>query len=202
MAAASILMLCCTAWALGQEPSPTATQDKEAEQLGERLVRRAVNQADEDVMETVLRLMNEATRKLEIEFDAGQETQTLQSRILERLDEAIRLAASQRRASRRRQSQWIGEKRKNPSRPNEKGKEESGPRAQSDRSTDSEAATGPAVRQEVESLKGDMRELRRAWGLLPERQRDQIIQGSGEDFLERYREWIERYYRALQEAEQ
>lgn len=48
---------------------------------------------------------------------------------------------------------------------------------------------------------GDIHELRRTWGHLPMREREEIIQGIGESFLERYRDWIERYYRALQEAE-
>jgi hypothetical protein len=52
------------------------------------------------------------------------------------------------------------------------------------------------------SAGGELREFRRAWGHLPMREREEIIQGIAESFLERYREWIERYYRALQETEE
>ena len=194
------LFFVATAWS--QEPTPTTAKDVETEKLGERLVRRAASQTDEDIMATVLRLMDEAARKLEIEFDAGEETQALQSSILERLDEAIRMAASQRRTSRRGRSDWTGEKRKMPSRPNGEDPRKSEDQDQGDRSRTAGAGAGQGQPQKVEPLGGDLRELRRAWGLLPQREREQILQGSGEAFLERYREWIERYYRALQEAEE
>jgi hypothetical protein len=42
--------------------------------------------------------------------------------------------------------------------------------------------------------------MRRSWGHLPQRDREEVIQGIGEACLERYRVWIERYYRALQET--
>jgi hypothetical protein len=48
---------------------------------------------------------------------------------------------------------------------------------------------------------GDLQDLRRAWGHLPMREREEIIQGVGERYLERYRDWIERYYRTLQETD-
>ena len=54
----------------------------------------------------------------------------------------------------------------------------------------------------AESTRGDLREVRGTWGHLPMRDREEVIQGIGETFLERYREWIERYYRALQESDE
>lgn len=203
LASIATLFFVATAW--GQKPpptTPTTPKDVETEKLGDRLVRRAASQADEDIMATVLRLMDEAARKLEIEFDAGEETQALQTSILERLDEAIRMAASQRRKSRRGRSDWTGEKRKRPSRPNGENPRESVDQDQEIRSRNAGAGAGQGQPQKVEPLGGDMRELRRAWGLLPQREREQILQGSSEAFLERYREWIQRYYRALQEAEE
>lgn len=194
------LFFVATAWS--EKPPPTPPKDVETEKLGDRLVRRAASQTDEDIMAAILRLMDEAASKLEIEFDAGEETQALQTSILERLDEAIRMAASQRRASRRGRSDWTGEKRKMPSRSNGENPRKSEDQAQGDRSRNAGAGAGQRQPQEVEPLGGDMRELRRAWGLLPQREREQILQGSSEAFLERYREWIERYYRALQVAEE
>jgi hypothetical protein len=47
---------------------------------------------------------------------------------------------------------------------------------------------------------GELIDVRRAWGHLPMREREEIIQGVNEEFLEEYREWVERYYRALQES--
>ena len=47
---------------------------------------------------------------------------------------------------------------------------------------------------------GDLDARRRAWGHLPMRERDEILQGLSDQYLQRYRVWIERYYKALQEA--
>ena len=47
-----------------------------------------------------------------------------------------------------------------------------------------------------------LRELRRGWGRLPARDRDEVVQGFDQDFLTKYRQWIERYYRALASPEE
>ena len=197
-----VLMFSCVVPVWGQDPGNADAKDSKAEQLGQRLIRKAVAQQDEDLMETVLRLMDEAAKKLEIEFDAGRETQVLQGRIVDRLEEAIRQAAAQRRSSRRSQSQWTGEKRRGPSQAEGGQSKQSSAQSGSADSKDARAASSSADPPDVEPHRGELREVRRTWGLLPRRQRDEIIQGSGEAFLERYREWIERYYRALQEAEE
>ena len=44
-------------------------------------------------------------------------------------------------------------------------------------------------------------EATRGWGFLPERDRDEIIQGFEETFMSKYREQIERYYRLLAREE-
>ena len=65
---------------------------------------------------------------------------------------------------------------------------------------DAEGTTTPNAAGETKPVRGDLQETRRSWGLLPQRERDEMIQGSSEGYIERYREWIERYYRALQES--
>ena len=45
----------------------------------------------------------------------------------------------------------------------------------------------------------DRAEVRRGWGFLPQRDREAIVQGSNEEFHAKYREYIERYYRAIAE---
>ena len=46
------------------------------------------------------------------------------------------------------------------------------------------------------------REWRSGWGHLPQRDRDEIIQGVGERSLDKFRRWIERYYKALSDADE
>jgi hypothetical protein len=173
-------------------------QNKE-DRLGERLIREAATDSQEDLMARIIRLMDNVTRNLEIDFDPGTQTQALQQRIIDELDEAIREAALKRRPRRSSGASQRGDKRRMPEEgqgPGEQTSAESGEAGEpGHRTADSAAADRPPV-------DGDIHELRRTWGHLPMREREEIIQGIGESFLERYRDWIERYYRALQEAEE
>lgn len=183
----------------GQEGRPSDGQPHE-EGLTERLIREAASAGDEDVMDEVLRLMEDVSYRLEITFDAGSETQGVQQRLTERLDEAILSAALQRRSGGDSQAPSPGDERR----------EQRGPGQRSDTRADG-AASDPAAASRstaaagagAAGLRGDaaLRENRRAWGLLPPRQREEVLQGSSEAYLEQYRAWIERYYRALQESE-
>lgn len=199
----SVLALVLLGWvpAVGQDKPQATEPDDKDERLGERLIRQAAADSDEDLMDSIIRLMSEAARKLEIEFDAGGQTQTVQSKILDRLDDAIKAAASQRRPRRRTGPPSDADKRRMPKgkrRTSDKGGRPTDSRMDSSSSSPSDAEGKPLDR---ESTSGDLRELRRTWGHLPMREREEIIQGITESFLERYREWIERYYRALQETE-
>ncbi len=198
-----------------QEKGRPPVSERRDVKLGERLVHRAVADADEGLMESIARLMNEAARRLEIEFDAGDKTQALQRRVLDRLNHAVKVAASQRRTVGHRfeTGATSADKRRMPKgRPRTPDERKRSPEDESDRASDVSAASllrratlrSGAASLTVEQGKspgGDLRELRRSWGHLPMREREEIIQGITESFLERYREWIQRYYRALQETE-
>jgi len=199
----SVVALVLLGWvpAAGQDKPQATEPDDKDERLGERLIRQAAADSDEDLMDSIIRLMSEAARKLEIEFDAGGQTQTVQSKILDRLDDAIKAAASQRRPRRRTGPPSDADKRRMPKgkrRTSDQGGRPTDSRMDSSSSSPTNAEGKPLDR---ESTSGDLRELRRTWGHLPMREREEIIQGITESFLERYREWIERYYRALQETE-
>lgn len=172
------------------------------EDLSRRLIRRATAQADEDLMDSMIRLMNEAGRKLEIDFDAGEETRAIQAAIAEKLDDAIKVAARQRRPRRRTPSAENPDRRQMP--PDSK-RDEGKDRSTEGVAAESATSDGPAppgAEEQADPLHGDLRDIRRGWGHLPSRQRDEIIQGIGEGYLDRYRLWIEQYYRALQETDE
>ena len=191
------LWLCSSATTVGQDQPQPLKPKSQDNKLGERLIRKATSGAEEDLMTSIIRLMDEAAHRLEIEFDAGDKTQALQQRIMDQLEKAIQVAASQRRPMRSRQQRPRGDKRKMvKERPPKAPSLKEQPGVASSRTT--QAGTTAPSRS---SSSGDLRETRRTWGHLPMRHREEIIQGAGERFLERYRAWIERYYRALQEPE-
>lgn len=186
--------------AKGQQDATPAKQKEK--RLGERLIRDAVNKTPDDLMTAIVRLMNESARQLEIDFDAGDETLIKQEMIVNKLDEAIKSAAAQRRKKRTRQKQWQSDQRKKAKagKPQQESSQQSNQQMAGKNSSEVEGQKGSPTESDAEG--GNLQETRRTWGLLPQRQRDEVIQGSREAFLERYRTWIERYYQALQESDQ
>lgn len=191
-----ILAFCAGA---GGDEKERAGQAERDEDLSRRLVRKARTGTDEDVMATIIRLMDETAHKLEIEFDASPETQGLQAEVLARLDEAILQAAQQRQTAPKDQQSAAGDRRRKPKDSDRSKKDDAKAQSGEMDSQPSGSSEGGSASTSADPTGGKMDDSRRGWGHLPRRERDEIVQGFGEDFLEQYREWIERYYRALQE---
>ena len=186
----------------GQDGPPPSEPPNKIDDLGKRLIRKAVTDGEDDLMATIVRMMTEASRKMEIEFDPGKETQAMQGRIQEKLDDAIKAAASKQRARKQSPATADPDKRRMPT----AGKREPRPpkttQGESSSKSTSNSAEAPAADGQSKAERAALQETRRSWGHLPRRERDEVIQGVGEGFLERYRVWIERYYRALQESDE
>lgn len=190
------------AGAHGEEPKKTSGVKERDDDLSRRLIDKATNDRPEDLMATILRLMGETAKQLEIEFDPGEQTQTLQTRVLEQLDLAIKQAGRQRRPNSKNQQQSKSDKRRAPKEKKEesnRSKRSGKPRAdKNETGKDGDATAGGSGADQG----GKLDESRRGWGALPQREREEVIQGASEAYLEQYREWIEQYYRALQESEE
>lgn len=183
-----------------QEDGRDRRSDRPSRRRG--LVKRLTQGKDaprEDVMQRMLSLMEDADRRLRIDLTAGTETQAIQEEIAEALDEAIQTAAAQRRPKRSRNQRFRSDKRKSQKSADASSSSKQKARGQSG----DEAKDSDEQREGVDPSRvaegGELEETRRGWGHLPTRERDEIIQGRDEQYLQRYREWVERYYRALQE---
>ena len=153
-------------------------------------------------MATIVRLMTDASRKMEIEFDPGEETQALQGRIQAKLDEAIKVAASKQRARKQSPVPTDPDRRRMPTTGKRGARPETKAQGEPTPGSASKTADAPASDGRREVDRTGLQDTRRSWGHLPRREREEVIQGVGEGFLERYRVWIERYYRALQESDE
>lgn len=179
-----------------QQPRADDTKERSKE-LGEKLIRTVGSGGEEDLMQAIMRRMDESARRIGLDFDAGEDTQLVQETITKQLDEAIKIAASQRRRiSRSEQPQRSDKRRSADHRKNTTGKG-TATVSGDDTTTTSDAGSSPTEQSQSGQ---DLKESRRAWGNLPRREREEIIQGAGEHSLDRFREWIDRYYRALQES--
>ncbi len=185
------------------EPSRAADDRKaqSSDDLVNRLTRKAVNETEEDLMDAVMRMMDDVVHRVQTDFDPGEQTLTVQREISTKLDEAIKAAAARRRVrSVSPTSTKNADKRKLPS---ASGKVESKRTAQAGKPSDEGVADAPPGAAEVQAPRpgGELRDARRGWGNLPQRDREEVIQGIEEQFIERYRLWVERYYRSLQESD-
>ncbi len=165
--------------------------DDRAKDLAERLL--GGQSDDGDLMDRALRRMSSAEERLVRRYDAGSETQALQNSIIDDLDLAIKNAA--RRGSSKNRAAGQGEMRRKSDRPTGEGER---PRGAAVDAGGAET-TGSTSEAKTDPPSGPLRETRRGWGHLPARDREEMIQGSREQSLDAYREWIERYYRALAE---
>lgn len=194
----TVSLLCATlaTAAFGSPPSTPEDKAKSDERKLSRRLIRGTTVDDEDIMERIIRLMDQTARRLEVDFDTGEETQALQLEVLKQLDDAVKMAAAQTRKSSGQQCSSKSDRRRR----QEKDKSRS---AEPNSNKGESASTAPAGRKPTAGGihdRDDLAESRRGWGNLPQRERDEVIQGAGERYLERYRKWIEQYYRALQEA--
>lgn len=195
-----LLFLFVTPVVAGDEPP--AAEDRQREQrLGEKLLKKAAKGGEEDVMDRISRLMGEAAKRLQVDLDSGDDTQAVQRSVLEQLDRAIKQAAAQRRPKQTPSPSSKSDKRRAPPKPStaEQRRERGSDPASADASTSKRATPDQTKNRDADG--GELRESRRGWGNLPDRERDELIQGFNEESLERYRAWIERYYRALQEVD-
>jgi len=202
IALALVALLPCPSAIAATQQEPSAKQQeksKRRQRLADRLIRKAKSDTNEDVMDAVIRLMDEASRRIGVDFDASERTVTIQDEIAEKLDEAIERAAKQRRPRRRPTPKSNADKRRMPTASNDKNAKPGEEKAASKGSEPAESAGEKAAPDGAGPVTGELAELRRGWGHLPARDRDELIQGIEEDYLDRYRQWIEQYYRALQE---
>ncbi|HUU82468.1 MAG TPA: hypothetical protein VM243_03085 [Phycisphaerae bacterium] len=186
--------------ASAQQVTPEPSQEeKEQEDLSERLIRQATGQEDTSMMGRIMGLMSDAAGRLKRDFDPGADTLRIQREIITKLDEAIN-AAQRRRSKGSGQQQQVSDKRQ-AQRPSDEQKES----GQSDQSEAASESAGDATEQGREgksTATGRLREFRRGWGNLPQRDREEVLQGIDEDVLEKYRQLIEDYFRALSEDEE
>lgn len=144
-------------------------------------------------------LMGDAAKRLETSKDTGIDTQRVQEDVVRRLDQLLASLQQQQQqssSSSSSQSQQQQDKQQNKNQPNQKkpGQKQNQQTSsgQGDRDWD-----GPP-KQEGQ-LKSALDSARAAWGSLPARVRDMLLQGSEDPFSARYRAMTEQYYKRLAE---
>jgi hypothetical protein len=172
--------------------------------VDERLVRKLLGGESSalDTVETTLARMDEAAERLADRLDPSDDTQTIQKEILAGLDQMIQ-AAEQNRAgqSKNNQARRSAGRRSSGRRPGRAGvKPGSAKSVPAAKGGHGDADRGKRSQSSTDD--GEKSDLARQWGFLPQRDRLEVAQGFDEEFLPKFREQIQRYYRRLAEEAQ
>lgn len=178
-------------------------------ELEQDIQRRLSARQISDAFEQAMHEMQDVAGRLGPRRDAGLDTQRMQEDIIRKLDQIIAAASQmqqqqssssssssqQQQQARQQDSGTQQQARQQQQQQQQAGLEES---QAGDEASDGQFSPGQAQEHELDGR--PLEELRREWGNLPPRLRDELSQGLGEKFSPMYRQLTERYYRRLAES--
>ncbi|CAN5795117.1 hypothetical protein BH11PLA1_BH11PLA1_23600 [soil metagenome] len=201
------------------DPSPAGANPGPANGLPGAL-RQDLNErlkgAGGEALERAATLMNRAAERLERAGDASLETQRVQQETLDALDQVISQAKKQQGKSSKSSSSSSKSSKQQQQQQSQAQQQESaaqkGAREAAEKAAAQAAAEAQARTQRGEgdgrtdlpgrrdgALAPGIESARAAWGALPARVRDALVQGSGEKFSTLYQRSTEEFYRRLAE---
>jgi hypothetical protein len=162
------------------------------ELLEEELAESAVDEAQNPLL-GIARSMRLAENLIE-QSDSGEKTQKIQSEIIADIDTLLKQAKKKCQSC---SSKCQSTAQRKPTQPPKKAKPKEGsPKPKP--ATTSNAKPGSAE-GEMPDMGEMMAVIKEVWGELPEQERQEMLQLSVEEFLPKYADMIERYFRRLAE---
>ena len=174
-----------------EEEEPTSDEHLDADALdpaANDLDRRLSDEELSDEMRQAVALMEETADRLNVSGDTGLITQRLQDDILLKLDIIIKTAQQQSKSSSSSSSSQQEQQQQQPSQQQSQGQGQG----------DNTQENMPPGRQDGE-LNPLLATAQAAWGALPDRVRDSLLQGSSDRFSSLYQSLTESYYERLAE---
>lgn len=180
-------------------PNASKPRDEALEELNEQLLRELdeaedLPDEDEDPLSRIGRQMRLVEERI-AEARTDEDTRAMQRRIVEELDKLLEMARRRQSQSSQSQSARPGSRRENVRQP---GSQAAGGGNSQKPAGDSTPRLGQA-----EPHKPDPQAVRKLledlWGHLPEREREQVMSATMDQFLPRYAQLIEQYFKRLAE---
>ncbi len=158
------------------------------------LQRKLSPEESKEKFEEAIALMGDTAQRLQKGKDTSLATQRIQEDIVRRLDMVIRQAEQNKKQSKS-QSKSSRSQQQDPSSQQQQGQQ----RRQDDRhNSDSRDNLDPPAARPAE-LNPELTARGQAWGALPQRVRDALLQGTSDKYSTLYQRWTEQYYRKLAE---
>lgn len=181
---------------LGLPKTKPATPEtpKAADPARTELERELAGQRIDDQFKEAIVLMGDTASRLETGRDAGVQTQRLQEEVIKRLDMLIAAAKQQQQQQQQSSSQ---QQQQQQQQQQAQQRQEAGAVAQSSADEPDEQGRRPGGK--TEPLREMLDAASAAWGALPPRVREALLQGGDEQFSSMYEAMTEQYYRRLAE---
>jgi hypothetical protein len=145
--------------------------------------------------------MARSRQRLALNNDPGKVTQTIQDRIVKNLDDLIELAREQQAQASSSSKPKPGQGQPKPQ-PNPDNAQANNQGNQPQPNTGQNPAQDSTIRpggSTDAATSGDIQEKMAEWGGITDRQRQAVIDGAGETIIEKYRNFVDDYYRSLAE---
>lgn len=153
-----------------------------------------------DAFEQAVQEMDVVSRRLGRSFDPGIETQRMQESILRKLEQVIEAAKQQNSGGGGGSGQPKDQDQGAEQLAQQNGEGQSGqPTGTGDQASTGQAGTTSPI--DPENQDAAIEQLRKEWGVLPPRVREELSDGLRERFSPLYRRMTEAYYKALAEQE-
>jgi len=155
-----------------------------------------------EALDQVFDEMRTVSQRLGRDRDAGLDTQRIQERILDKLDQLIRAAQQAQRSGGSGSPQNPQDQQQDQGAGGNQAQQAQGDQ-QGPAGNDNRGVAGdPTPPPDSTDTATPLHQRRIEWGNLPPRLRDELLQGAGERFSPVYQDLTEAYYRRLAEEEQ
>jgi len=192
---------------LGLKPAAKPTTDKpSSEKAGDKplpdataldLQRKLSPTEAKEKFEEAIALMGDTAERLQKTKDTSLATQRIQEDIIRRLDMVIRQAEQNKQQSKSKSSSK--QQQKDPSSQQQQQQQQQNQQRKEDsHNSDSRDNLDPPAARPAE-LNPELTARGQAWGALPQRVRDALLQGNSDKYSTLYQRWTEQYYRKLAE---
>jgi hypothetical protein len=171
------------------QSEPSTAQDQTKVDLDRLLNAKKMG----DAFKQAITLMGDAATRLNEHNDPGLETQRVQEDAVKRLDQLLASLEKQKRSGSPSSSKSKPDPKQQPGQKKPTG--QSQPQPQKGGGTQEHA--GPTL--QTGDLKPELESARAAWGSLPARVRDMLMQGTEDRFSARYKALTQEYYKRLAE---
>lgn len=172
----------------GASPRPAAADPSKAD-LDRKLSSREVAEQ----FKVAVDMMGETAQRIQTSRDTGLTTQRMQEDIIRKLDQLIK-SAEQQQQKQSRSSRSQGQKDQQQNQPNQ---QQSSQRQQPGRDPAPDTIDPPPAQAPNPTPGTAARGA--AWGSLPNRVRDALLQGNADKYSSLYQKWTEAYYKRLAE---